>query len=407
MSQAAQTTRTEARRQGKGGSGGSYDPYSAARAIVGRLSESAPRSESLRRLDEDAVAAIKGAGLARLLTPKEFGGHELPLRAQVLTCAITARGCSAASWVQMVCGAHNYVAGRYPAKCREEVFGDDPDVLIPGTLAAQGTVKRVDGGWIVDGRWQFGSGIDHGPWLIFGARGIDDPKHGSAPNMHVIVPKSDVEVVDTWYTLGMRGTGSKDLVVKELFVPDYRAMPTVELFLGTFDNPVEPVYRLPVLGGLATMLSGSVLGMAERGLEEFVDYTRVRQDIYGSGAKARRVSMQLRVAESSSEIQLARKLVEESCDIFDAALADDNPPLGVEVRAQLKWNAGYAVELCRRAIERIFAASGAHSIYDTSKLQNVYRDINTACHHAIADFDGAAEVRGRLILGLDEGDLPV
>lgn len=407
MSQSIQPSKARDLHQGGSGSPGSYDPYASARSIVGRLAESVSRSEAQRRLDDDAVAAVKGAGLARLLTPKRFGGHELPLRAQILTCAITARGSSAASWIQMVCGAHSYVAGRFSDACQEEVFGGDPDVLIPGTLAAQGTIRRSDGGWILDGRWQFGSGIDHGPWLMFGARGIDDPKFGSAPNMHVIVPKSDIEVDDTWYTLGMRGTGSKDLVVRNLFVPDYRAMPTAELFLGTFDNPTTPVYRLPVLSGLASMLSGSVLGMAERGVDEFVSYTRVRAEIYAGGAKAQRVAVQLRVAEASAEVGLARKLVEENCDLFDAALAEDRPPMPVEVRARLKWNAAYAVELCRRAIEKLYAASGAHAVYDPSGLQSVFRDINTACHHAIVDFDGAAETRGRLMLGLDEGTLPV
>lgn len=386
---------------------GTYDPYATARSIVGALNAKSGYSEKIRQLDNDSAALIKSAGLTRLLSPKKYGGYEFSPRSQILTCAITARGCSAASWVQMVCGAHSYVVGRFSEKCQDEVFGGHPDVLIPGTLAAQGTVRRADGGWLLNGRWQFGSGADHGPWFLMGARGVAGEGSDAPPPMHVVVPRSDMEVDDTWFTLGMRGTGSKDLVANDVFVPDYRAEPTVETFLGTFERPAGSLYRLPVMGGLASMLSGSVLGMAERGLDLFTDYTRVRADTYAGGAKAQKPGIQFRLAEASAEIALARKLVEENCDLLDTAMEAGHLPMPIEARARLKWNAAYSVELCRRAIEKLFAGSGAHAIDDRSDLQTIHRDINTACHHAIVDFDGALELRGRLMLGLDEGGLPV
>jgi alkylation response protein AidB-like acyl-CoA dehydrogenase len=123
------------------------DVIQAAQAIVPRLEASSLRSEQLRRLDDDAVAAMKEAGLARLFTPKQFGGFELPPRAHILSSATLAHGCSAASWVLMVCGAHTYVVGRYPEACQEEVFAN-PDVLIAGTLASQGTIERTAEGWL-------------------------------------------------------------------------------------------------------------------------------------------------------------------------------------------------------------------------------------------------------------------
>jgi alkylation response protein AidB-like acyl-CoA dehydrogenase len=380
------------------------DAVAAAQSIGRRLEATAPHSERLRRLDDDAVAAMREAGLSRVLTPRRYGGYELPLRAQILSCAATARGCTAASWVQMVCGAHTFVVGGFPDACQKEVFGADPDVLIAGTLASQGTVERVDGGWLLDGRWQFCSGVDHSPWLLIGARQVketEDPNR--VTNAHVMVPTSDIEIDDTWYTLGMRGTGSKDIVAHRVFVPAHRAMPTGPLFLGCSPHAAGPVYRLPVLAALASMLAGTVLGMAEYGFERFVERTKARRDVYGGGSKAASAGIQRRVAEASAELGAARLLLDRICDRFDAAMAEDRPPLDVAVRARLRWDAAYVVELSRRAFDRLFAAAGAHAVYDPSELQRVHRDLHTASHHAIVDFDSVAELCGRLTLGLDPG----
>lgn len=376
------------------------DAVSSAHGILPLLRDTADSSEMLRKVDDRAVAAMRDAGFARLLTPREYGGLERPPSAQIRTCMIAATACSAASWVHMVCGAHTFVVARFPKPCRDEVFAGDPDVLLPGTLAPQGRVSRADGGWILNGRWQFGSGVDHGPWLLLGAMGEKGPDGRRSPPVHVVVPKSDVVVDDTWFTLGMRGTGSKDLVADEVFVPDHRAMQTLALFNGTFEEKLSPLYHLPVMGSLASMLAGTVLGMAEAGLARFVEATAVRRDVYAGDAKAAKAGIQMRVAEAEGELRSARHCVEQNCGILDAAMRDNRPPLELPLRVQLRWNAAYTVELCRRAAERIFAVSGAHAVYDGHPLQKLHRDINTASHHAIVDFDSVAELKGKLELGL-------
>ncbi|HIF10154.1 MAG TPA: hypothetical protein EYQ81_10155 [Sneathiellales bacterium] len=233
--------------------------------------------------------------------------------------------------------------------------------------------------------------------------GEKDGSGGRAPPIHVVVPTVDIRIDDTWFTLGMRGSGSKDLVAEDVFVPAHRAMPTVPLFMGTFEGSAGPLYRLPVMGGLASMLAGTVVGMAGAGLAQFIEATKARRDVYMGNAKAAKAGLQMRVAEAGGELASARMLVERNCDILDAAMTANEAPLELGERVQIRWNAAYAVELCRRATERIFAAAGAHAIYDDHPLQRLHRDINTATHHAIADFDGVAEIKGRMELGLDEG----
>jgi 3-hydroxy-9,10-secoandrosta-1,3,5(10)-triene-9,17-dione monooxygenase len=255
-----------------------YDPIAATHAILSKLEETSANSELLRRVDDAAVAAMRDAGLARLLAPKQFGGHELPLSMHIRTGIIAAGGCSAAAWVHMVWGAHTFVLGRFSKACQEEVFGASPDVLLPGTLAPQGSVEAMAGGWRLNGRWQFASGVDHGPWLLLGAAGEKDGSGRRAAPRHVVVPKSDMVVDDTWHTLGMRGTGSSDIVAHDVFVPEYRSMPTIPLFMGTFEGDAGALYRLPVMGGLASMLAGVVLGMAEAAMRPAGDQI-VDQDV--------------------------------------------------------------------------------------------------------------------------------
>jgi alkylation response protein AidB-like acyl-CoA dehydrogenase len=375
------------------------DAVQRARQIVPRVAATSARSEALRRLDDDAVAALHEQRLGSLFTPRRYGGFELAPRAHLLAVAELAHGCSAASWVLMVCGAHTYVVGRFPERCQQEVFGTDPDVLIAGTLSPQGSVRATDGGWVLKGRWQFASGCDHSPWLLVGAR-VFEPKPGDWKHRHVVVPTRDIELDDTWHTLGMRGTGSKDLVAQDVFVPAYRAVPTRPTFIGDCPQASSAVYRLPVLGVLSSMVAASVLGIAERGFELFVQSARERRDAR-SGTKAEDPVVQARFSESRSELQAARLLLLHICDRLDAAIDSDQGPLGVEERIRLRADAAYMVELSQRALGRLFAASGAHAIYESSELQRIQRDLNTATHHAIVDYDSIAQLAGSVALGVE------
>ncbi len=376
----------------------------AAASIVDVLRANAAESERLRHVAPDSVRAMENAGLWRLLTPAAVGGDEAGLRAQVDSLFLVAAVDPAAGWVQMVSNAHTWIVGNFPEACMREVFADGPDIRVPGTLASQGKAVRVDGGWQLNGRWQFASGVDHGDWLLIGA--IADVLPDSPTRLlHVMVPKADVVVDDTWFTLGLRGTGSKDLVAEDVFVPEHRAMPSKLLFDGesphgeggaTFFN------RLPLLQCLSVQLAAAVVGISDGALALHIERTGSRREVYNGASKAESAGTQMRVAESTTELDLARMLLRSAADRCDRVAATGER-LTIDERAEIKWHAAYAVELARRATDRIFAASGAHGIYDDSVLQSRYRDVNTACHHATIDFDGNAQMYGRTRLGLDPG----
>ncbi|MCH2170512.1 hypothetical protein MK489_06990 [Myxococcota bacterium] len=289
-------------------------------------------------------------------------------------------------------------------ECQKEIFGPDPGVLIAGTLSSQGAGRQCEGGWLVSGRWQFCSGIDHSEWLLIGSSQSDAGRDGPK-NIHFVVPTREVEIQDTWFTLGMRGTGSKDIILDEVFIPDYRVMPTGDLFSGLSPWATEHatgLYMHPVLPALATQLAGCALGVSGEMLRQFTDYNRIRRDVYDGKAKAKNASLQRRVAEASAEISSAESMILRNCDDFDT-LNEDRRVADIDARARLRWQASYAVECCRRASERMFAGAGAHAAYDDSPLQASYRDVSMITKHAAVDYDGAAEIVGRLSLGLDAG----
>ena len=380
------------------------DLVAAATHIAQDLRIEGAESERDRTLSARAVELLRDAGLWRVQTPLTRGGREAGIRAQVETSFVVANADSAAGWVNMVSNAHAWMIGSFPAECQEEVFAEGPDARVPGTLASQGRATRVDGGWRLSGRWQFASGVDHGGWVLIGAVADEVPESPSRA-LHVVVPKRDLLVDDTWFTLGLRGTGSKDIVADDVFVPAHRSIPTRLLFDGMSPHGEEQashIYRLAVLVGLSVQLAATVVGIADGAVELHVERTSGRREAYTGASKAENAGIQMRVAESATEVQMAKTLSRAAADRCDQVAATGER-LTIDERAELKWHAAYAVELSRRATERIFASAGAHGAYDESLLQARYRDVNTACHHAMVDFDQNAQIYGRTRLGLDPG----
>ncbi|MEE9277355.1 MAG: acyl-CoA dehydrogenase family protein, partial [Dehalococcoidia bacterium] len=208
-----------------------------------------------------------------------------------------------------------------------------------------------------------------------------------------------------WYTLGLRGTGSKDMLVDDVFVPTHRSISTGALFSGRSEPATchsSKIYLAPVLPGLALHIGAGSLGIARGALNLFVEQTKGRAHAYTGQSKADVVGLQMRIAEAAAEIRSAELLLSDLCVQFEQQITSGERP-DVPMRARTKWQAAYVTQLCRRAVERLYAAAGARSVYNSSGMQKAFRDINTATHHATLDPDDAAETYGRLQLGLSAG----
>jgi len=379
------------------------DAAANAREIVEELKKTEAESEASRKLSVRAVELLHQAGLTRIVSPAAYGGYQLPVRALVEAERIVAHGSTSASWVLMVCAAHTFIAGRMPRRGQDEIFGGDAGMLIPGVPSLRGTCQRAKDGFILNGRWPYASGADHGDWVLVGCRGIRNEADESCPSLIVVMPKKDAVIDDTWFTLGMRGTGSKDIVLENAFIPEHYAVPMVEAQLGTVPGVDIPLYRLPIRPSLATMLLGTIVGMAERGLQLFIDKTKGRRDVYTGAMKQDNPGIQRRVAEASVEIACAWALTQQNCDLLDQAMLRD-PPMPTASRAQIRWNAAYATELCRRATNKLFEGAGAGAAHDSHVMQIFFRDMNTATHHAMLDFDTNVEIQGKSLLGVELND---
>ena len=361
-------------------------------------------SDEMRMLHPQSVQALRDADLFKVIQPRRIGGFEMDLATLHAVTLALGSGCSSTAWVYLVTGAHTWVLGMFPETAQDELKADDPDTFIPGTLASQGKAQLVDGGARVSGRWQFASGCDHGRWGLFAAMQSDstpeDPQH-----VHVLVPSTDFTIEDTWYSMGLRGTGSKDVIMDDVFVPGYRTVPTGDLFEGVSEAACAHdsfVYQFPVLCSLTYLLTAAALALTRRIYGEYLDMTVSRRDRYDGSSKAKKAPNQVRIAESWAELQSAELMVQEITRTFDTALAK-HEPFDIDTRIEVKWRASYAIRLCRRAADRLFDAAGANSIYDRSALLPLVQSLHTASHHAAADFDNNATRFGSHKLGLGPG----
>ena len=361
-----------------------------------RLAANAGACDRERKVVADSMRAMVDAGMFRVPQPARVGGYELSLR--TLGDAVTglSEACPSSGWVLMVMGAHHWCMGSFPEAAQDEVFGNGRDGLVAGTLSWQGTAKAVDGGYRVNGRWQFASGVDHAEWVMVGC--ADAATRG--PGVHVVIPRNEIEVDDTWHVMGLKGTGSKDLVAKDLFVPAHRAIETRVLFGGTSPHAAihrSNLYRVSAEAMLSTAVATAVLGSGKYALARFIERTRERKAILTGARKADHAPTQVRLAEAAAEVRCADLLIHDALAEFDRLTAAGEIQ-SLQSRMQVKWQVSYAAELCRRAAARMFSGSGAHAVYEPSPLQTAFRNINVGAQHASIDFDTTAEQYGRLKL---------
>ena len=271
-----------------------------AAAISPKLSAHARECDAARKLTAESMATVVEAGLFRIPQPGRVGGYELSLR--TLADAVTgiSEACPSSGWVLMVMGAHHWCMGSFPEAVQDEVFGDGRDGLVAGTLSSQGTARAIEGGFRVDGRWQFCSGVDHADWVMLGCG--DAVSH--APLVHVVVPRAELEVDDTWHVMGLQGTGSKDVVAHDLFVPAHRTIDTKILFRGASPhaaNHATNLYRLSAEAMLSVSVATAVLGSAKFALRQFIERTRERRVILTGARKAEHGPTQVRLAEAAAK----------------------------------------------------------------------------------------------------------
>ncbi len=360
--------------------------------LVPVLKLRARQAEELRHVPEETIRDLKAAGLFDIATPARFGGsgHEIDLMFQV--AMELGRGCGSTAWCYSVISIHNWMVGHWPIALQEEYFATGPDTLSSSGFAPVGKLTPVEGGFRLSGRWEFSSGSDAGVWALLGAMSQTGP-------VFVMVPRPDYEVQhDTWHVSGLRGTGSKDVVVKDAFVPAHRLLPLTQLgpASGMAATHGRASYRLPGMSMLSYTLCSPLVGLAQAAIDNFVErYSGTS----GPGRTAESAAIQIRLAESSVEVDTARLIVtHDTRHLIERAAAGESLDDFDIVRN--RRDVSYVARLSCSAVDRLFEASGAHSLFDSDPMQRIHRDVHAGAHQTALYWDTVAEAYGRAALDL-------
>ncbi|HVV94920.1 MAG TPA: acyl-CoA dehydrogenase family protein [Hyphomicrobiales bacterium] len=368
-----------------------------ARELVPVLRERAVETERLRRLPDETLRDFRDAGLMGLMKPRKFGGPELRMDAAMEITAELARGDGSAAWVWVILTCHDPLAAFFPAQAQAE-FWSDPDALMASSFAPTGKAEPVEGGYRLSGKWSYCSGVDAADWVMLGAiTGMAGP----VPRMaYVLVPRSDFTIIDDWHVVGLRGTGSKSVVVEGAFVPAHRALDVADAGAGTAPGGKvhpSPLYRAPMMAFFPFFIASPAAGIARGGLDAFVAEMRQRRLVTG-GASAKLPGVQIRLAEAAALTDAADLLYKRSLrETMDVIFAGE--PLSPEHRARSRRDQTYAIVLAKRAMELLVAVEGARGLQQDHPVQRAWRDLQAVSAHLVAGWDGPAQLYGEVMLG--------
>jgi 3-hydroxy-9,10-secoandrosta-1,3,5(10)-triene-9,17-dione monooxygenase len=376
----------------------SYDEaMRRARDCVPVLRERAQKCEDARVLLPENEKLLHECGLFRYHQPKRFGGMELPFVAVVDIVAELARGCPSTAWNVGNLGCHHWILAYYEPETQHEIWDKNPDVLIASSIAlAAGKGRKTEGGFVVSGRWPFSSGVDNSDWNMLA---VTVYENDTAVDWRLcIVPKSDYKVIDTWYAMGMIGTGSKDIEVKEVFVPDRRALALTRCRGGGAHPGAalnkSALFRVPIVASAGHPLSATVLGTAEGAFEHVKEVFLKRIGTYTGAKVSDFQAVQVKLARARCLIDSARYLMRESALVFQ-----NNDSLDVEAKLRLRAQNAFAVAQAREAVETLWSFYGANAIYTRDPLQRYLRDVQAASQHFSFNFDIAGAAFGTAALG--------
>jgi 3-hydroxy-9,10-secoandrosta-1,3,5(10)-triene-9,17-dione monooxygenase len=357
----------------------------SARLLVPRLIERGPRADGDRRIPDETIAEMKAAGLFRALQPKRWGGHELDVRAFYDSLITLAEGDMSTAWVLGVLGVAPWVVALLDDRAAADVWSEDSSKLIGLSLPPAGEVTPVDGGVRISGRWRFASGSAHCDWAFLGTIVRPDGTQADAPRAGwtiLLVPKADYRIDDTWFTFGLKGTGSNDIVVTDAFVPHYRMRRMEENLTctgaGQAVNPA-PLYRLPFGqvfgGGVAYGPIGGLRGM----LDEFLAYAqqRVRS---GGRTTVMDADAQLVVGEAENAIDELTAIAHRNVATL-TAYAERGAVPPADERLKYKFQMATASERCRALGARILQAAGASGIATHHRFGRTFADLTAARQH--------------------------
>jgi 3-hydroxy-9,10-secoandrosta-1,3,5(10)-triene-9,17-dione monooxygenase len=366
------------------------------------LERNADTTDSLRRLADENVQALRDSGLCRLMVPARFGGHQTSIRSYVDVMAEIGRGCGSTAWVASLINVCAWLAALFPEQAQADIWGSNRDAWIAGSLAPNGSAVPAEGGWRVTGRWPWASGSMHAQWAACGIHMKNE--RGEMANFGLsLMPMAELTIEDTWFMAGMKGTGSNTIVAKDVFVPSHRFLPYPDAFAGRYrtEHTDEAVYRAALVPVTVLILAPSQLGVARAALDHAIAKSKTRGITHTNfGTQAESAGFQIQIADAAMKIDTAALHMGRAADDLDRAAAASHL-MDLTARARVRIDTALAAKYCREAVEVLVAAHGTSSLADSNRMQRLWRDVHTASHHAITEWQINLEVYGKALLGVE------
>ncbi len=375
----------------------------AARALAPRIRALREEIECERRLPAEIVAGMHAARLFHMLVPREIGGLEVDPATACRAIEEVARADGSAGWNLMIGVEQGIFAAYLPRQAALAVWGDNANAVTAGGGAPLGRATAVPGGYRVQGRWRFASGCGHCTWLGANALLFDGEQQrrdadGAAITRWMLFPVERAQILDTWYTAGMRGTGSHDFVVDDLFVPEELSFNT------SLDRPWPgtPLYTIPYISIVAITMAAVALGIARSAIGALVQLASTKTPTGAQQLLCERPAVQAAVAQAEALLRSSRALLYDTIDEVWRALPPADGFISVEQRAALRLVSVNAAVSCARAVDLMYEAGGASSIYESNPLARCFRDVHTLTQHYQIT-PPHYETLGRIMLGMEPG----
>lgn len=364
-----------------------------ARAMIPMLRERADEVEKRRSVPPDIIKGFVDAGFFRILQPRRWGGYEMSPIVLMRVLQELGRGCGSSAWNMMILGIHTWEFGLMDPRAGDDVWGTDQNAIVASSYPPAGTMTEVEGGYVLNGRWPTSSGCDHGQWAFIGAL-KKDAEGRPVDRYALLVPASDYEIIDDWFVFGLAGTGSKSLLLKNVFVPSHRAHSMMDYTLTDRGS----MYLYPFNMIFYSAVSSVVLGFARGAIDIFIEQMKVRKDM-GTGlstslnpyVKDRLANAVAKVRSSSARLE--QMMAETTVKVERREL------IPVEDRVHYMLDSARIGRESEEAVLLLFKALSARGIYLSNPMQRVLRDTLAGANHITQDADNNAGVLGGMLLG--------
>lgn len=377
----------------------------SARKMIPALKARSTQAGHDLKIPDETIAEMQKAGLFKAMQPKRHGGFEVDPRTFFEIQMALAEGCMSTAWIYGVMGVHPWQLARYPEQAQQDVWGVSQDTLVGSTYMPVAKVTPVEGGYRISGRWGFSSGCEHCEWTLLGGILPADENGEGMEHGTFLVPRADYRIERNWDVMGLRGTGSHDIVVDDAFVPAHRVQRTnnssPEATPGLKEN-TNPIFAIPFAQVFTRAVSTSALGALQGAINEFCDNAAKHIGKHGSKTAEDPVAQDT-VADAILTLDMLKLVLNRNYgELLEIAGKGDMPD--VEMRLLYRYQSAYVTNTCAEKVSMLLKSMAASGLYKTNPVERIFRDIHQARGHIANNMAAYARAYGTVQLGLPNPD---